>query len=53
MTFSSPTSVGSGLSIGDLSPGTVKAIWIKRTAANTAAKNNDGVTLSIIGDTAE
>lgn len=50
--FSSPTTKGTGLSIGNLAPGQVKAIWVRRTAANTAAVNNDGVTIRCEGDTA-
>lgn len=51
-TFSSPTTKGTGLSIGDLTAGQVRAIWIRRTATNSAALNNDGVTLRVEGDTA-
>lgn len=49
--FSSPTTKGTGLSLGDLAPGTCRAVWLRRTTANTAALNNDGVTLRIEGDT--
>lgn len=41
-----------GLSIGNLTPGQVKAIWIRRTAANSAALDADGFTLNVAGDTA-
>lgn len=51
-TFSSPTTKGTGLSIGSIPPGSVAAIWVRRTAANTAAVNNDGVTIRCEGDTA-
>jgi hypothetical protein len=51
-TFSSPTSKGTGLSIGDLAPDEVQAIWVRRTAANTSAVDNDGVTIRCEGDTA-
>jgi hypothetical protein len=50
--FSSPTTKGTGLSIGNIPAGFCKAIWVRRTAANTAALNNDGVTLTFEGDTA-
>lgn len=50
--FSSPTTKGTGLAIGNLAPGQVKAIWVRRTAANTGAVNNDGVTIRCEGDTA-
>ena len=44
--FSSPTTDGTGLAVGSLAPGQVKGIWVRRTAANTAAINADGLTLS-------
>lgn len=49
--FSSPTTAGSGLSLGTIPVGQCRAIWIRRTAANSAALSGDGVTLSIQGDT--
>lgn len=55
VTFTPYTSVDTkaeGLSLGNIGPGQVKAVWIRRTAANTAAVDNDGVTLNIGGDTA-
>ncbi len=51
VSFSSPTSKATGLSLGDLAPGYCRAIWVRRTAANSAALNNDGVTISCEGDT--
>ena len=51
-TFSSPTTKGTGLSIGNIPAGSVQAIWVRRTAANTSAVNNDGVTIRCEGDTA-
>lgn len=50
VTFSNPVSKSGGLSIGDLSPNQCRAVWIRRTAANTSAVNNDGGTLRISGD---
>lgn len=50
--FSSPTTKGTGLSIGNLTAGQCRAIWVRRTAANTAAVDNDGVTIRCEGDTA-
>jgi hypothetical protein len=49
--FSSPTTKATGLSLGTLAAGQVKAVWVRRTAANTSALNNDGVTLAFAGDT--
>lgn len=51
-TFSSPTTKGTGLALSDIPAGNVKGIWVRRTAANTAAVNNDGVTIRVEGDTA-
>jgi hypothetical protein len=53
VSFSSPTSKGTGLSVGNLSAGYCKAIWVRRTCSNSAAKNNDGATFTVEGDTAE
>lgn len=50
--FSSPTTKGTGLALGSIAAGEVKAFWIKRTAAATAALDLDGVVLSVAGDTA-
>lgn len=50
--FTSPTTKGAGLAIGDIAPGYCQAIWVRRTATNSAAVNNDGVTLRVEGDTA-
>lgn len=50
--FSSPTTDGAGIAIGDLAPGQVRLIWIRRTAANTSAVTADGFTLGCSLDTA-
>lgn len=50
-TFTSPTSKGTGLALADLPPGQVKAIWVRRTATNSSALNNDGATIRVEGDT--
>lgn len=50
--FSAPTSKGTGLSLGNIAAGYCRAIWIKRSAANTVALDNDGVTIKCEGDTA-
>lgn len=51
-TFSAPTTAATGLSVGNLTPGQVRGVWIKRTTANTAALDSDGFTLGIALDTA-
>jgi hypothetical protein len=50
--FVSPTTKAGGLSVGDIPAGQCKAIWVRRTAANTVAVDNDGVTFRVEGDTA-
>lgn len=49
--FSSPTTVGAGLSLGTIGAGQCRAVWVRRTAANSAALSADGVTLTVSGDT--
>ena len=49
--FSSPTTIGTGLSLGNINTGQVKAFWIRRTASNSAALSSDGVTIAVTGDT--
>lgn len=51
VSFSSPTTQAAGISLGTIPAGQCRAIWIRRAAANTAALSNDGVTLSVAGDT--
>lgn len=50
--FSAPTTKGTGIAVGSLNAGQVRAIWVRRTAANTSAVDNDGVTIRVEGDTA-
>lgn len=52
VTFSAPTTQGAGISLGNIPAGSVKAVWVRRTAANSAALNNDGGVFSIWGETA-
>lgn len=51
VSFSTPTTKGTGLDLGDLGPDQVRAVWIRRTAANSAALANDGAQLKTSGDT--
>lgn len=51
VTFSTPTTKAAGLTIGDIGPGQAQAIWIRRTTTNSAALDNDSVTLTFEGDT--
>lgn len=52
VTFSAPTTKGTGIALGNIPAGQCRAIWIRRTAANTSALNNDGATVRVEGDTA-
>lgn len=50
--FSSPTTVATGLALGNITPGQVRGVWVRRTAANSAALDADGVTIGVGCDTA-
>jgi hypothetical protein len=52
VTFTAPTVKGSGIAMGTIPAGHCRALWVRRTAANSAALDADGVTLQIEGDTA-
>jgi hypothetical protein len=52
VTFTSPTTKATGISVGNIPNGQCRAIWVRRTATNSAALNNDGATLTVEGDTA-
>ncbi len=52
VSFSSPTTKAGGLSVGNLASGQCRAIWIRRTPLNAGARNNDGMSLGVSGDTA-
>lgn len=49
--FSTPTTAGTGLVLGNIPVANVKGFWVRRTAANSAALSADGVTLAVTGDT--
>lgn len=51
VSFSAPTTAGTGLSLGTIPSGQCKAFWVRRTATNSAALSADGTTLSVQGDT--
>lgn len=50
--FSSPTTKAAGLALGNIGPGQCRAVWVRRTAANTGAVDTDGVVIRVEGDTA-
>lgn len=45
VTFTSPTTKAAGITMPDLAPGAYIGVWFRRTAANTAAIDNDGATV--------
>jgi hypothetical protein len=49
--FSAPSTANTGLALGTLAPGFCKAVWVRRTAANTGAVDADGGFLVVSGDT--
>lgn len=49
--FSSPTTAGTGLSLGNIPAGQCRAYWVRRTATNSVSMA-DGVTLEISFETA-
>lgn len=51
VTFSSPTTAATGVSLGTIPTGNVKGLWVRRTAANSSALSADGVTLAVQVDT--
>lgn len=50
--FSTPTSKGTGVALGNIGPGQCKAFWLRRTAQNSAALDSDGFSIRVEGDTA-
>lgn len=53
VSFSAPSTAATGLSLGDIAAGSCRAFWVRRTAANSSAKDNDGVTINYSCDTSE
>lgn len=51
VSFSSPTTKGAGLALGNIAADFCRQVWIRRTAANTTALDNDGVVLRCEGNT--
>ena len=50
-TFSSPSTAGTGLSIGSMAPGEAKGIWVRWTVTAGAASVLDSATIATSGDT--
>lgn len=51
VTFTSPTTSATGVALASIPIGNVKGLWIRRSAANTAALSGDGATVAVTGDT--
>lgn len=51
VTFSAPTTKATGLAPASVPAGSGFALWVRRSATNSAAANNDGGTLQAQGDT--
>lgn len=52
VTFTQPTSKGTGIALGTIPAGQHKAIWVRRSVAAAAPAANDTYTLRVEGDTA-
>lgn len=52
VSFSAPTTKGTGIAVGNIAAGYCRGIWIRRSAANTGAVDNDGATIRVEGDSA-
>ncbi len=52
LTFSAPTTRGTGIALGSIPAGHCIAVWVRRSAANTVAVDNDGGQLMFSCDTA-
>jgi hypothetical protein len=46
-----PSTAATGLTLGDLPPGYVKGIWIRRHATNSSLLTEDGGVLAVTGST--
>lgn len=45
------TTAATGVALGTIAPGQVKAFWVRRTATNSAAQTGDGMVFACTGDT--
>ena len=52
LVFTAPETKAGGISLGTIAANSVHGIWIVRAARNSAALDNDGLTVSCEGDTA-
>lgn len=49
--FAAPSSYATALTLGDLAPGQERAIWVRRTAQNSAPLAEDGSAIVVAGET--
>jgi hypothetical protein len=49
--FSAPSTIGTGLSLGNIGIGQVKAVWVKQVTSGAAAVSLETITLAVTGDT--
>lgn len=52
LAYSAPTTAAAGIAFGNLAPGACRAVWVRRSANNSAAVAAETVTLAVTGDTA-
>jgi hypothetical protein len=50
VTFSTPITEGTALTIGDIPPRSCAAVWVRRTATNSGEQGGDGCVITIKGD---
>lgn len=48
--FSLADGEANGLSLGDIDPGEIIGIWLKRTVLSSAEASNDSVSIDVVGD---
>ena len=51
LSYSAPSSAGSGLSLGDIPAGYCKAVWVKRVTSSVSAVSAETVPFAVSGDT--
>lgn len=51
LSFSTPTSKATGISLGDIGPGESRRLWLRRTVTSGAGKETDAGALTVEGGT--
>lgn len=52
VTFSQPTTKGTGINLGNIPAGQHRAVWLRRTITAGTSASNDNYTIRVEGDTA-